>query len=63
MQMDGESLERDLTSSPVNRLTLVLFYASWCPFSYEIHSKFGALAAMFPEVKHVMVEESSVLPM
>lgn len=60
IEMDGESLERALTS--VNRLTLILFYASWCPFSYEIQYKFGALAAMFPELKHVMVEESSVLP-
>ncbi|XP_074345222.1 5'-adenylylsulfate reductase-like 7 isoform X2 [Apium graveolens] len=61
-QMDGKSLERTLTSSSLNRLTLVLFYASWCPFSYEIQSKFGVLAAMFPQIRHVMVEESSVLP-
>lgn len=60
--MDGESLDKTLRSSPTKVNIAVLFYASWCPFSSEVQSKFGALSSMFPQIKHVMVEESSALP-
>ncbi|XP_052196062.1 5'-adenylylsulfate reductase-like 5 isoform X2 [Diospyros lotus] len=61
IEMDGESLDRTLSSS-TNIYTSVLFYASWCPFSSGVRTKFAALSAMFPQIKHVMVEQSSAMP-
>ncbi|WOG82847.1 hypothetical protein DCAR_0102015 [Daucus carota subsp. sativus] len=43
--------------SPVDRIIIILLYASWCPFSYEIQSTFGELASRFPNIRHVMAEE------
>ncbi|CAI0433121.1 unnamed protein product [Linum tenue] len=62
LQVDGDFLERALKSEWTNGYTSVLFYASWCPFSRGMLSKFEMLAAMFPEIQHLAVEESSVLP-
>lgn len=60
--MDGESLDRLLDSCKSNAYTAVLFYASWCPFSKNLQPKFNALASMYPQIKHVKVEQSSALP-
>ncbi|XP_059640707.1 5'-adenylylsulfate reductase-like 5 [Cornus florida] len=62
IEMDGESLDRALRSSQINVYTAVLFYASWCPFSSDLQPKFAALSSMFPQIKHLMVEQSSALP-
>uniref|UniRef100_A0A5B6ZGE6 Thioredoxin domain-containing protein n=1 Tax=Davidia involucrata TaxID=16924 RepID=A0A5B6ZGE6_DAVIN len=62
VEMDGESLDRALKSSQMNVYTVVLFYASWCPFSRGVQSKFATLSSMFPQIKHLMVEQSSALP-
>ncbi|XAR71231.1 hypothetical protein NMG60_11028399 [Bertholletia excelsa] len=62
IEMDGESLDRALISSQRDVYTAVLFYASWCPFSSAVKSKFAALSSMFPQIKHVMVEQSSSMP-
>ncbi|EYU39267.1 hypothetical protein MIMGU_mgv1a011190mg [Erythranthe guttata] len=62
IQVDGESLERAMSSSQKNEYTAVLFYASWCPFSSIFQSKFSTLSSMYPQVKHLMVEQTSVLP-
>ncbi|KAI7745022.1 hypothetical protein M8C21_006676 [Ambrosia artemisiifolia] len=62
IEMDGESLDNLLSSSKTNTYTAILFYASWCPFSKIVQPKFDALALMYPQIKHVKVEQSSALP-
>ncbi|KAL4578337.1 hypothetical protein LXL04_014458 [Taraxacum kok-saghyz] len=62
IEMDGETLDNLLTSSNTNSYTSVLFYASWCPFSMNAQAKFHALASMYPQIKHVKVEQSSAMP-
>ncbi|KAI3450907.1 hypothetical protein Pfo_007572 [Paulownia fortunei] len=62
IQVDGESFERAMSSSQTNEYTAVLFYASWCPFSSIFQSKFSTLSSMYPQIKHLMVEQTSVLP-
>lgn len=62
IEMDGESLDRFLSSYQMNTYTAVLFYASWCPFSRKVQPRFDALASMYPQIKHVKVEESSAFP-
>jgi len=42
--------------------TAVLFYASWCPFSQRMRPLFDDLSSMFPQIKHLAVEESNVMP-
>ncbi|XP_047334723.1 5'-adenylylsulfate reductase-like 5 [Impatiens glandulifera] len=60
--MDGESFDRYLNSSPTNAYSVVLFHASWCPFSRNMKPKFAALSFMFPQVKHITIEESEAMP-
>ncbi|KAI3747054.1 hypothetical protein L6452_09497 [Arctium lappa] len=60
IEMDGESLDRLLSSTNVYKA--ILFYASWCPFSRNAQPKFDALASMYPQIKHVKVEQSLALP-
>lgn len=60
--MGGDLLDRTLSSKGANTYTSVLFYASWCPFSHNVHSTFGVLSSMFPQIEHLAVEESSVEP-
>ncbi|XP_028096492.1 5'-adenylylsulfate reductase-like 5 [Camellia sinensis] len=62
IQLDGESLDRALSSSQTNVYTAALFYASWCPFSSGVRSKFAVLSSMFPQIKHVVLEQSSAMP-
>lgn len=62
LKVDGESFERAMSSGTKNEYTVVLFYASWCPFSSFFQSKFSTLSSMYPQVKHLMVEQTSVLP-
>ncbi|KAK9078084.1 hypothetical protein SSX86_002141 [Deinandra increscens subsp. villosa] len=62
IEMDGKSLDNLLSSSKTNAYTAILFYASWCPFSKIVQPKFDVLALMYPQIKHVKVEQSSSLP-
>ncbi|XP_006354125.1 5'-adenylylsulfate reductase-like 5 [Solanum tuberosum] len=62
LETDGESLDKVLRSSQKDEVTAILFYASWCPFSTDVKSKFGALSSMFPQIRHVMVEQSKATP-
>ncbi|KAL8480842.1 hypothetical protein ACS0TY_026825 [Phlomoides rotata] len=62
IQMDGESFEKAMTFSQKNEYTAVLFYASWCPFSTIFLPKFFTLSSMYPQITHVMVEQSSAMP-
>lgn len=40
----------------------VFFSASWCPFSSNARPIFNTLSSMFPQIKHLAVEESSSMP-
>ncbi|KAM0006307.1 putative Thioredoxin domain, 5'-adenylylsulfate reductase-like protein [Helianthus debilis subsp. tardiflorus] len=62
IEMNGESLDKILSSNQVNTYVAIMFYASWCPFSRNLQPKFDALSSMFPQIKHVMVEQSLVQP-
>ncbi|KAK3198097.1 hypothetical protein Dsin_021512 [Dipteronia sinensis] len=62
IQVDGNSLDRALTSKQRNGYTAVLFYASWCPFSCRVLSTFELLSSMFPQMDHFAVEQSVALP-
>ncbi|KAG8387376.1 hypothetical protein BUALT_Bualt02G0014900 [Buddleja alternifolia] len=62
IQVDGESFEIAMSSSHKNEYTAVLFYASWCPFSSTFQAKFSTLSYMYPQIKHLMVEQTSALP-
>nr|ACG47677.1 APRL6 - Zea mays adenosine 5'-phosphosulfate reductase-like [Zea mays] len=57
--VSGEELLRMLDGKEEH--TAVLFYASWCPFSQRTRSVFDDLSSMFPRVKHLAVEESSIM--
>ncbi|CAB4316243.1 unnamed protein product [Prunus armeniaca] len=60
--VDGNFLERALASKQRTGYTVVLFYASWCPFSCSMYPTFGMLSFMFPQVEHLAIEQSSALP-
>lgn len=62
IEMNEESLDKVLSSSHMNTYIAILFYASWCPFSRNVQPKFDALSSMYPQIKHVMVDQSSVPP-
>uniref|UniRef100_A0A2P2KBC9 Thioredoxin domain-containing protein n=1 Tax=Rhizophora mucronata TaxID=61149 RepID=A0A2P2KBC9_RHIMU len=62
LKVDGNFLDKFLTSMQGNACTSVLFYASWCPFSSSMRPKFELLSSMFPQIEHLAVEQSSALP-
>uniref|UniRef100_A0A165YBT2 Thioredoxin domain-containing protein n=1 Tax=Daucus carota subsp. sativus TaxID=79200 RepID=A0A165YBT2_DAUCS len=62
LQVGGDFLEKALNSKDANMYTSVLFYASWCPFSNDVLQKFETLSSMFPQMTHLAVEESLVMP-
>ncbi|CAL9120063.1 unnamed protein product [Musa acuminata var. zebrina] len=59
-EVSGETLERYLNCG--DQYCSVLFGVSWCPFSRNIQPIFHALSSMFPQIKHLLVEESSIMP-
>ncbi|TKW28877.1 hypothetical protein SEVIR_3G358100v4 [Setaria viridis] len=59
-EVNGEELVRMLDGK--KEYTAVLFYASWCPFSQRMRPLFDDLSSMFPQIKHLAVEESNVMP-
>lgn len=61
-KIDGETLDRALSSKPAHLYTVVLFYASWCPFSHGVRANFDVLSSMFPQIRHLAVEQSSTMP-
>ncbi|XP_044499687.1 5'-adenylylsulfate reductase-like 7 [Mangifera indica] len=62
IRVDGEFLDRALSSKQGNTYASVLFYASWCPFSRSMHPTFEVLSSMFPQMEHFAIEQSSALP-
>lgn len=62
LQVDGNFLDRFLMSKQHSGYTAVLFYASWCPFSQSIWPTYEALSSMIPQIDHLAVEQSLVMP-
>jgi len=60
--VDGEFLDRVLSSRKSIEYISILFYASWCPFSQKMLPQFEILSSMFPQVEHLILEQSSALP-
>ncbi|KAJ6826106.1 5'-adenylylsulfate reductase-like 5 isoform X2 [Iris pallida] len=61
-EVSGDTLDRELIHDGRIAYYSVLFYASWCPFSSKTRPTFDALSTMFPQIKHVAIEESSAMP-
>nr|DAD21967.1 TPA_asm: hypothetical protein HUJ06_023430 [Nelumbo nucifera] len=40
----------------------LLFHASWCPFSRACRPTFSILSSLYPSIRHLAVEESSIRP-
>lgn len=62
IEVSGNFLDRALTSKQKGSYTAVLFYASRCPFSQIVYSKYEVLSSMFPQIEHFAIEESSAMP-
>lgn len=61
-EVDGESLDGALRSSHDNVYTAILFHANWCSFSHRMRSTFDVLSSMFPQIRHLAVEQSAAMP-
>ncbi|PKA53588.1 5'-adenylylsulfate reductase-like 5 [Apostasia shenzhenica] len=61
-EVKSDTLDQELIHMKDGTYFSVLFFASWCPFSQKIKSTFDALSFMFPETRHVVVEESFAMP-
>ncbi|KAG6411872.1 hypothetical protein SASPL_124525 [Salvia splendens] len=61
-QVNGEALDKAIASIRKNEYMAVLFYAPWCPFSSIFKPRFSILSSMYPQIKHVMIEQSSAMP-
>lgn len=59
-EVNGEELIKELGEKA--EYTAILFYASWCPFSQSMRPTFDDLSSMYPQVKHLAVEQSNVMP-
>ncbi|ESW23845.1 hypothetical protein PHAVU_004G080800 [Phaseolus vulgaris] len=62
LQVDGNILDRVLSSRKSIEYISILFYASWCPFSQKMLPQFELVSSMFPQVEHLILEQSSALP-
>ncbi|KAG8048894.1 hypothetical protein GUJ93_ZPchr0009g2364 [Zizania palustris] len=59
-EVNGDELVKELSGKA--EYTAVLFYASWCPFSQKMRPVFNDLSSMFPQIKHLAVEQTNVMP-
>ncbi|XP_008813732.2 5'-adenylylsulfate reductase-like 5 [Phoenix dactylifera] len=62
LEVSGKTLEQELSRSQKSAYYSIFFFASWCPFSSNTRPIFNALSSMFPQIKHLAVEESSSMP-
>ncbi|VVB15026.1 unnamed protein product [Arabis nemorensis] len=62
IEVDGDLLDRLMNANHGNAYTSILFYASWCPFSRAVRPKFEILSSLFPQIKHLILEQSQALP-
>ncbi|KAJ8648057.1 hypothetical protein MRB53_001080 [Persea americana] len=51
-----------LVHKDTHKFVSVLFYASWCPFSRTLRTNFTILSSLFPTIRHIAIEESSIRP-
>ncbi|KAL3514151.1 hypothetical protein ACH5RR_026868 [Cinchona calisaya] len=61
---DEASLQRALSMIHGNiyDYVVLIFYASWCPFSGSLRPTLSILASLFPSLPHYAIEESAVRP-
>ncbi|XP_054789654.1 5'-adenylylsulfate reductase-like 5 [Prosopis cineraria] len=62
LQVDGSYVEGILPGKQSIGYISVLFYASWCPFSQNVLPKIETLSSIYPQVEHLVVEQSLTLP-
>lgn len=61
---DEASLQKALSMVHKNAqdYVVVLFYASWCPFSITFRPSLSVMASLYPSVAHFAIEESVIRP-
>ncbi|XP_047088924.1 5'-adenylylsulfate reductase-like 5 isoform X1 [Lolium rigidum] len=62
LEVRGDAFDKELNFRHGGASYSILFYAAWCPFSSKFRPTFEALSTMFPQIKHLAVEESSAMP-
>ncbi|KAK4740473.1 hypothetical protein SAY87_032354 [Trapa incisa] len=62
LQVEGGFLDGLMASKHDNGYTSILFHAAWCPFSQATVSTYEVLSSMFPQISHLIIEQSSALP-
>jgi len=60
--VSGDVLDNNTGDAQKNTYYSIFFYASWCPFSRKTRPIFDALSSMFPQIRHLAIEESSAMP-
>ncbi|KAG9131746.1 hypothetical protein Leryth_009473 [Lithospermum erythrorhizon] len=61
-QVEGDVVDRALSLKGTNIFTSVLFYAKYCPFSSHARQNFEVLSSIYPQIEHLVAEQSSVSP-
>lgn len=61
-EVNGDALDKELAHAQDGAYYSVFFYASWCPFSQNFRSTFDTLSSMFPQIRHLAVEQYSAMP-
>ncbi|KAH0464525.1 hypothetical protein IEQ34_007311 [Dendrobium chrysotoxum] len=61
-EVNGDVLLKELAHAQDGTYYSVFFYASWCPFSQKFRSIFDTLSSMFPQIRHLAVEQYSAMP-
>lgn len=61
-EVSGDVLDNNTGDAQKNMYFSIFFYASWCPFSRKTRPIFDALSSMFPQIRHMAIEESSAMP-
>ncbi|XP_076947898.1 5'-adenylylsulfate reductase-like 4 [Bidens hawaiensis] len=61
---DESSLQKALNTIHKNTQSyvVILFYASWCPFSITFRPKLSIMASLYPSISHFAFEESVIRP-
>lgn len=60
--VNGNDLDKVLAHVQDGSFYSVFFHASKCPFSQNFRSTFDTLSSMFPNIRHLAIEESSAMP-
>lgn len=61
---DETSLHKAISGIGTNthEYVVVLFYASWCPFSTILRPSLSTMSSLYPSIPHFAIEESTVKP-